>query len=275
MTMRGFSITGLFLVFVLMIGNVIPLIATEKTIPESEILTVLKYLKARELKYRLRGLLFAHRTLDKRVFDQLVKMYEVKNDIRENVYRAMLRLNQEAKGQFSAELVSAVNKEIDRLRRDAPYEVNNYIFSFLGHIVLGAPDQNLDSFVKWVVLNLDDLSGGYASIKDELERYCNIYFAAQGDEAVLEKLATRFNMPTSNKQDSKIIEIFIARKDPRIFNSLIEEVNANSKPSVFFIELVMKYAKEINLAIPKDIQDKMQSITAEFDTNNASGEGSF
>jgi len=256
-------------------GGAIPLIATEKIIQESEIGTVLQYLQARELKSRLRGLLFAHRTSDKRVFEQLVKMYEEGHDIRENVYRAMLRLNQEAKGRFSAELVSVVTKEIDRLKRDAPHDIEKYIYSFLGHVVSVAPDQHFDSFVKWVVSNIDDLCDGPAPIRDELERYCNMYFAAQGDEECLGKLAARFNMPTTNKYDSKLIEIFIARKDPRIFHSLIEEVKTTRKPSVFFVELVMKYAKEMNLAIPKAIQDKMQGVIHDFDAAADLDQGRF
>ncbi|HOT30040.1 MAG TPA: hypothetical protein PLU72_17825 [Candidatus Ozemobacteraceae bacterium] len=275
MTLRGCSIVWLFLVFVLIMGGAIPLIATEKIIQESEIGTVLQYLQARELKSRLRGLLFAHRTSDKRVFEQLVKMYEEGHDIRENVYRAMLRLNQEAKGRFSAELVSVVTKEIDRLKRDAPHDIEKYIYSFLGHVVSVAPDQHFDSFVKWVVSNIDDLCDGPAPIRDELERYCNMYFAAQGDEECLGKLAARFNMPTTNKYDSKLIEIFIARKDPRIFHSLIEEVKTTRKPSVFFVELVMKYAKEMNLAIPKAIQDKMQGVIHDFDAAADLDQGRF
>ncbi|MFZ2407105.1 MAG: hypothetical protein WAW41_18380, partial [Methylobacter sp.] len=228
-------LTVLMVLFLLFSSEILPLSATDKKIPEAEILSVLKYLQKKEIKLRLRGLTFADQTMDRRVFDQLVKMYEVKNEIRENVYQAMVRLNQNVKGQFSPELLVVIRKEVDRLKGESPLEAAKFISSFIGQNQ-PTPDPHLDSFVKWALSNLDDLCDGDTITKDVLERRSDVYFALQGDILSMDKLANYFNRPTTNKHDSQIINIFISRKDPRLFKALVEEM-ASCNPSFQFVEL--------------------------------------
>lgn len=235
--------------------------------PEAEILSILKSLKAREIKLRLRGLFFAHQTMDIRVFEQLVKMYAVKNEIRENVYQAMVRLNKRAFGKFSPELLVVIKKEVDRLKGESYLEAAKFISSFIGQIQ-DTPDSHLDSFVKWSLSNLNALCGASTTIKDDFEIRCDIYFALQGDPIFVDKLADYFNHPTTDKHDSQLIDIFISRKDPRLFKALIEEM-ASCNPSIRFVELLFQYAKAINTQIPEGVKVKMQKILDDFKKENA------
>lgn len=247
-----------------------PLLATDKKFPENEILLVLKNLQAREIKLRLRGLTFSDQTMDRRVFDQLVKMYEVKNEIRENVYQAMVRLNQNVKGEFSPDLLDVVKKEAERLKSESNLAAAKYISSFIGQNQ-PTPDAHIDSFVRMVLSNLDALCNADEATKKTLEIRCNVYFALQGDAKSIDILAGYFNLPTTDKHDSQIINIFISRKDPRLFKVLIEEMNS-CNPSLQFVDLLSEYAQAINAQIPDDIKLKMQKVRDEFDkelTGNA------
>ena len=251
-------IFGLFLSFLSL-----PLLAADKKIPELEILSILKHLQAREIKLRLRGLTFADQTNDRRVFDQLVKMYEVKNEIRENVFQAMIRLNQNAKGQFSTDLLAVVKNEAEHLKSESSSAAAKYISSFVGQNQL-TPDSAIDSFVKMALSNLDDLCGNDTTTKNVLERRCDIYFALQGDAKSIDKLANYFNLPATDKHDSQIINIFISRKDPRIFKALVDEMNL-CNPSLQFVNLLSEYARVISAQIPDATNLKMQKVRDNFD----------
>lgn len=231
--------------------------------PEAEILAVLKKLNARELELRIQGLLFAAETKDERVFNQLIKMYAVRNKIRPNVFQALIRLNQIVDGKYSPVIITIVKEEISRLQGISEAETYEYIAQFIG-LITERPDPATDEFVAWILSNLNEFCS-YESSKQELEIKCVIYFALQGKAGYLDKLITFINSVDALKHSDRIIRLFIKNKDPRIFKILVAEMESNPNPSVFFVETLFDYSKAINKEIPTLIKEKMNKILADFD----------
>lgn len=225
---------------------------------------ILDGLSKKKLSERILYLDKAKYTNSLNIFNKLVLMYKINNNIKENVFMTMKEMNVFNNGKFSREFIEAADEEFQNLHNEKKesHEDLFYLQTLIAYCI-DYPYDQFDSYIKKINNEIDNYLveitdfEAKKNIKNNILGLCSLYMALKKVPDSLKKLAYYY-INGADISESKVISIFTLEKNSSIYEFLTNKIknNLDDEYTLTLLDDYVKYSEAIGKTLSKEINEK-------------------